>query len=73
MVRESSAGYELLFAHLGTGGGNNGPILKDQSFGLELVQMLAAQMNGEVTFPKGNGTSLRLTFQTEKEQLRMAS
>ncbi|MBP7155282.1 MAG: tetratricopeptide repeat protein [Flavobacteriales bacterium] len=73
VVRESGAGYELLFAHLGTGGGNNGPILKDQSFGLELVQMLAAQMNGEVTFPKGNGTSLRLTFQTEKEQLRMAS
>lgn len=73
VVREIGDGYELLFAHLGTGSGNTGPILKDRSFGMELVQMLATQMNGEVTFPKGNGTSLRLTFKSEKEQLRMAS
>jgi len=73
VVREIGDGYELLFAELGTGSANNGPILKEKSFGSELVQMLAAQMNGEVTLPKDNGASLRLTFATEKQLLRMAS
>jgi two-component sensor histidine kinase len=40
---------------------------------LELVQMLAEQLNGEVRFLKGEGTTVSLTFVPEPATLRVAS
>ena len=43
------------------------------SFGLELVRVLAHQLNGELHILKGSGTTFSLTFQGEQRLLRSAS
>jgi two-component sensor histidine kinase/tetratricopeptide (TPR) repeat protein len=73
VVRPAGVGYELLFSDNGVGlderrSGGSAP-----SFGLELVQMLAEQLNGEVRFLKGEGTTVSLTFVPEPAALRVAS
>jgi two-component sensor histidine kinase len=73
VVRPAGVGYELLFSDNGVGlderrSGGSAP-----SFGLELVQMLAEQLNGEVRFLKGQGTTVSLTFVPEPATLRVAS
>lgn len=71
VVRAVGTGYELLFGDDGVGleQGN----IHGRSFGLELVEMLAGQLNGEVRFLKGQGTTVCLTFTPDKVPLRLAS
>lgn len=73
VVRALGDGYELFFADDGNGTALNGPLLKERSFGSELVHMLAEQMNGKLSYERVNGTALRLRFAPEKPLMRMAS
>lgn len=73
VVRAAGAGYELLFSDDGVGIGMDDPPLRDRSFGLELVRMLAGQLNGELRFLKGQGTTVSLTFTPDRVPLRAAS
>lgn len=71
VVRTAGNGYELLFSDDGAGMAENA--FRERSFGLELVQMLAGQLNGEVRFLKGKGTTVCLTFSPDVQVLRLAS
>lgn len=72
-VRPAGNGYELLFSDDGVGIGMDDANLRDRSFGMELIRMLAGQLNGEVRFLKGHGTTVSLTFSPDKVPLRAAS
>ncbi|MEZ4740147.1 MAG: sensor histidine kinase [Flavobacteriales bacterium] len=73
VVRAAGAGYELLFSDNGIGLRNRLNGSGGSSFGMELVRMLAEQLNGEVRFLKGEGTTVSLTFAPEPVLLRVAS
>lgn len=73
VVRPSGVGYELLFSDNGSGMGTDEPGAKDKSFGLELVRTLARQLNGEVHFLKGRGTTISMTFAPDRMALQAAS
>ncbi|HRH69610.1 MAG TPA: histidine kinase dimerization/phosphoacceptor domain -containing protein [Flavobacteriales bacterium] len=73
VVRAAGAGYELLFTDDGVGLGVDEPPLRERSFGLELVRMLAGQLNGDLRFLKGAGTTVSLTFVPDRLPLRAAS
>jgi len=73
VVRAAGAGYELLFSDDGIGIGMDGQPLRERSFGMELIQMLAGQLNGELRFLKGAGTTVSLTFVPDRVPLRAAS
>ena len=73
VVRSAGAGYELLFSDDGIGIGMDDASLRDRSFGMELIRMLAGQLNGEVRFLKGHGTTVCLTFAPDRVPLRAAS
>ena len=73
VLRPAGAEYELLFSDDGIGLGMNEHTVRDRSFGLELVNMLALQLNGQLRFLKGHGTSVCLTFAPDRVQLRAAS
>lgn len=72
ILRSAGNGYELLFSDNGGGMGQE-PILSERSFGLELVRVLAHQLNGELHILKGSGTTFSLTFRGEERLLRSAS
>jgi two-component sensor histidine kinase len=72
ILRPAGTGFELLFSDDGGGMGQE-PILTERSFGLELVRVLAHQLNGELHILKGSGTTFSLTFQGEQRLLRSAS
>jgi two-component sensor histidine kinase len=72
ILRSAGNGYELLFSDDGGGMGQE-PILTERSFGLELVRVLAHQLNGELHILKGSGTTFSLTFRGEERLLRSAS
>jgi two-component sensor histidine kinase len=73
VVRAAGEGYELLFSDDGVGIENGTGSLRARSFGMELVEMLAGQLNGGVRFLKGQGTTVSLTFAPDKVALRLAS
>ena len=73
VVRPAGDAYELLFSDDGAGMGMDEGLVRERSFGLELVRMLAEQLNGEVRFLKGHGTTVCLTFAPDKVPLRVAS
>ena len=73
VVRPSGAAFEMLFSDDGIGLGTDEAALRDRSFGMELVRMLAHQLNGEVRFLKGQGTTVALTFAPDRQVLRRAS
>lgn len=72
-VRPAGHGHELLFSDDGAGMEADDSSLRERSFGLELVRMLAEQLNGEVRFLKGAGTTVCLTFAPDRVALRAAS
>jgi len=72
-VRNAGEGYELLFADDGNGLGQGSPFLGERSFGLELVRMLAHQLNGQVDVLKGAGATFSMTFSPDAKVLRKAS
>jgi two-component sensor histidine kinase len=73
IVRPSGAGHELLFSDDGIGLDREQPYLRERSFGLELVQVLARQLNGEVRVLKGAGATFSMTFFPDKVAMRKAS
>ncbi len=73
VVRPAAEGYELLFSDDGHGLGVEGGYLPDSSFGMELVGILARQLNGEVRLLKGLGTTFSLTFAPDRKAMRAAS
>ncbi|MCC6541964.1 MAG: sensor histidine kinase [Flavobacteriales bacterium] len=73
VIRPAGAGYELLFHDDGLGLGTEGEHRQRSSFGLELVSLLAEQMNGRVRYLTGNGTTVHLTFMPDASSLRAAS
>ncbi len=72
VLRPAGNGHELLFSDDG-GGIEERQTLNGSSFGLELVRVLAQQLNGELHILKGSGTTFSLTFAPELKQLRTAS
>jgi len=72
VLRPAGHGHELLFSDDG-GGMEERQTLNGSSFGLELVRVLAHQLNGELHVLKGAGTTFSLTFTPELKQLRTAS
>ncbi len=73
VVRPTGNAFELLFSDDGATGWNGGPDRERDTFGLELVRMLAAQLNGELRFLKGQGTAIAMTFALDPVPLRAAS
>lgn len=73
IVRPSGSGHELLFSDDGVGLDGEHPFLRERSFGLELVEVLAQQLNGEVRVLKGAGATFSMTFFPDKQGLRKAS
>lgn len=73
VVRPAGEGYELLFSDDGQGLGQDGGYLRDRSFGMELVEILARQLNGEVRLLKGQGTTFSFSFVPDKKEIRAAS
>ncbi|MEO8588059.1 MAG: sensor histidine kinase, partial [Flavobacteriales bacterium] len=73
LVRTAGSGYELLFNDDGVGLDGEQPFLRERSFGLELVEVLAEQLNGEVRVLKGAGATFSMTFFQDKPALRRAS
>lgn len=71
-VRRVGKGHELLFTDNGVGL-DNAHYLKKDSFGLELVHLLAEQLNGEVRIIHDNGATFCLNFSTERSMVRLAS
>ncbi|MBL7981542.1 MAG: hypothetical protein JNL52_06995 [Flavobacteriales bacterium] len=72
VLRPAGNGHELLFSDDGSGIEER-QTLNGSSFGLELVRVLAQQLNGELHILKGSGTTFSLTFAPELKQLRSAS
>lgn len=72
-VRTAGTGYELLFSDDGAGIGLADGGVRERSFGLELVKLLAEQLNGELRFLKGAGTTVSLTFVPDPVPMRVAS
>ncbi len=73
IVRPAGSGHELLFSDDGIGLDKDQPFLRERSFGLELVQVLAQQLNGEVRVLKGAGATFSMTFFPDRMALRRAS
>lgn len=73
VVRHAGAAFELLFSDDGIGLELAEQQARDRSFGMQLVNMLANQLNGEVRFLKGQGTTISMTFAPENTVLRVAS
>lgn len=73
-VRKAEEGYELSFSDDGVGTPVEGPNLNgERPFGMQLVHMLAEQLNGELRQHQGTGTTICLTFAPEPTQMRLAS
>ncbi len=75
VVRPAGDSVELLYSDDGVGTTRSEPKLgaKETSFGMELVGILARQLNGELRNLRGTGTALSLVFRPEQKQLRKAS
>ena len=75
VVRSAGDSVELLFSDDGVG--SDGDLTriqgKEPSFGMELVGILARQLNGELRSLRGKGSGLSLVFRPEQRQLRKAS
>ncbi len=72
VLRTAGNGYELLFSDDGIGLGET-HYLRERSFGLELVKVLAQQLNGQVRLLKGSGTTFSLAFEPDRRPMRLAS
>lgn len=73
IVRPSGAGFELLFNDDGAGMPLDETHQRERSFGLELVRMLAEQLNGNIQFLNGTGTTVCMAFVPDPVQLKTAS
>ncbi len=73
ILRPNGNGYELLFSDDGTGTGKDGHYLREGSFGLQLIEALSQQLNGELRMLKGAGTTFSLAFFPEGTAQRKAS
>ena len=73
LIRPSGAGHELLFSDDGSGLDKEQHFLRERSFGLELVEVLAQQLNGEVRVLNGAGATFCMTFCPDQPALRKAS
>ncbi|MCB0766695.1 MAG: sensor histidine kinase [Flavobacteriales bacterium] len=73
VVRAAGNGYELLFHDDGPGFGTQAADGQRTTFGLELVKMLAEQLNGKVRYLTGAGSTVHLTFVPDAIPLRVAS
>ncbi|MBP7409196.1 MAG: sensor histidine kinase [Flavobacteriales bacterium] len=73
VLRPNGAGYELLFSDDGDGHAANTTYLRQGSFGMQLIEALAQQLNGEVRILKGSGTAVSLSFFPEGTAQRKAS
>lgn len=71
-VRPAGAEHELIYTDNGIGQ-ESSKANRGRSFGLELIQAIAGQLNGEVRTLKGSGTGFKLTFSAEGKALRIAS
>jgi two-component sensor histidine kinase len=72
MLRTAGEGYELVFSDDGIGMGND-HFLPERSFGLELIQVLAKQLNGEMRMLNDTGTRFSLVIEPDRKPMRMAS
>ncbi len=70
-VKATAMGYELRFHD--DGAGMLEGKAREHSFGLELVQVLAGQLNGTIKFTHGNGTTVSMTFAPDPVPMRIAS
>ena len=73
LIRPSGVGHELLFSDDGSGLDQEQHFLRERSFGLELVEVLAQQLNGEVRVLSGAGATFCMTFCPDQVPLRKAS
>jgi two-component sensor histidine kinase len=72
MLRAAGDSYELVFSDDGIGMGND-HFLPERSFGLELIHVLAKQLNGEIRMLNESGTCFSLVIEPERKPLRLAS
>ena len=73
ILRPNGNGYEMLFSDDGNGANADGHYLREGSFGLQLIEALAQQLNGELRLLKGVGTTFSLAFFPEGSVQRKAS
>jgi two-component sensor histidine kinase len=75
VVRPAGDSVELLYSDDGVGSQSHLAKLpgKEPSFGMELVGILARQLNGELRTLRGQGTSISLIFRPELKLFRKAS
>jgi len=73
VVRLNGDNYELLFNDDGCGVATNDARDGGRSFGMELLGILAEQLNGELRFLNNPGTAVSLTFTPPPAPLRVAS
>ncbi len=73
ILRTHGTGFELLFSDDGDTQAANTTYLREGSFGMQLMEALALQLNGEVRLLKGIGTTVSLVFFPEGLQQRKAS
>lgn len=71
VVRAAGSGYELLFHDDGPGFAVSEG--ERTTFGLELVNMLAEQLNGKVRYLSGAGSTVHMTFMPDAVPMRVAS
>lgn len=73
VVRAAGSGYELLFHDDGPGFASSAAEGERTTFGLELVKMLAEQLNGKVRYLTGAGSTVHMTFMPDAVPMRVAS
>jgi two-component sensor histidine kinase len=72
IIRSTSTGYEMLFSDDGSGI-RESQLPGERSFGMELIRVLADQLNGELTIMDGPGTTFRMRFAPDRRSVRVAS
>ncbi len=71
-IKHEGDRYELRYSDDGKGLDGTSEFCRERSFGCELIDVLAQQLNGELKLVRTNGISLTLSFMPDKELMRKA-
>jgi two-component sensor histidine kinase len=72
-LKRTEQGIDLTYSDNGSGFGMHSSSLREGSFGMQLIQALAIQLNGHIRLLEGSGTTLVLSFAEEQSDRRLAS
>lgn len=72
-LQRTEAGVDLTYSDNGSGFGMGSGALREGSFGMQLIQALAIQLNGRIRLLEGSGTTLVLSFADEQAERKLAS